>query len=158
MNCAVREVTDLFTSRNGYLFQPILESWAGGALHCRAANGSGTKQTNTEKYPGNSMGAGQCAVTPQHLKLERKWNSQKVGRSKLKGISRKSTLRGVELQTHTALEAGRQTTYPLNLAYLTHTTRLLYPACKVLNSASSDMGGIVKFLIKKKKKKRENVE
>lgn len=31
MNCAVRQVTDLFTSRNGYLFQPILENWAGGA-------------------------------------------------------------------------------------------------------------------------------
>lgn len=31
MNCAVREVTDLFTSRNEYLPQPIPELWAGGA-------------------------------------------------------------------------------------------------------------------------------
>lgn len=49
MNCAVREVTDLFTSRNGYLFLPIPESWAGRALRHRGPNGSG-KSNERKKW------------------------------------------------------------------------------------------------------------
>ena len=67
MNCAVREVTDLFPSRNGYLLQPILESCAGGALRYRPANGSG--KSNERKKNGEisrkQYGLGQHAATVQ---------------------------------------------------------------------------------------------
>lgn len=48
MNCAVRQVTDLFTSRNGYLLQPILKNLAGGASRYTGLL-MGQAQTELEK-------------------------------------------------------------------------------------------------------------